>query len=78
VGKVALKHHLKQIPDNATLIIDAARADFIDPDVRELIDKFIADAPDRGIHVECRQLDNVARVRPAHQSRMTFFKRVLR
>jgi hypothetical protein len=29
------KNHLKQIPDNATAIVDASRADFIDPDVRE-------------------------------------------
>ncbi|MEA3123042.1 MAG: hypothetical protein QOD67_61, partial [Caballeronia sp.] len=60
LGKVSLKHHLKQIPDNATLIIDAGRADFIDQDVRELIDKFVVHAPERGIHVECRQLERTA------------------
>jgi MFS superfamily sulfate permease-like transporter len=77
LGKVSLKHHLKQIPDNATVIVDASRADFVDPDVRELIDKFVADAPARGIHVECRQLERTARERPGLQQRMAFFKRVL-
>ncbi|MBW8831866.1 MAG: SulP family inorganic anion transporter [Burkholderiales bacterium] len=64
LGKVSLKRHLKQIPDNATLIIDASRADFIDLDVRELIDQFVAEAPARRIHVECRQLgERAIRVR---------------
>ena len=45
LGKVALKHHLQQIPDGATVIVDATRADFVDPDVRELIDTFVAAAP---------------------------------
>ena len=45
LGKVALKHHLRQIPDGATVIVDATRADFVDHDVRELIDTFVADAP---------------------------------
>ena len=65
LGKVALKHHLRQIPDRATVIVDATRADFIDPDVRELIDRFVADAPARGISVECRQLERAARGRPS-------------
>jgi len=78
LGKVSLKHHLKQIPDDATLIVDASRADFIDQDVRELIDKFIADAPARGIHVECRQLERAARERPGFQQRMALFRRAFR
>ena len=45
LGKVALKHYLQQIPDGATLIVDATRADFVDHDVRELLDTFVADAP---------------------------------
>ena len=54
LGKVPLKHHLQQIPDDATLIVDASRADFVDHDVRELLDKFVADAPRREIAVEVR------------------------
>jgi MFS superfamily sulfate permease-like transporter len=54
LGKVALKHYLQQVPDGATLIVDATRADFVDHDVRELLDTFVADAPRRGIAVEVR------------------------
>jgi MFS superfamily sulfate permease-like transporter len=54
LGKVALKLHLRQIPDKATVIIDVTRADFVDHDVRELIDDFVADAPRRGIVVDYR------------------------
>jgi hypothetical protein len=43
--------------------VDGSRADFIDPDVRELIDEFVHDAPARGIHVECRQLEPVVQAR---------------
>ncbi|NYH19066.1 MFS superfamily sulfate permease-like transporter [Paraburkholderia bryophila] len=54
LGKVPLKHYLQQIPDGATLIVDATRADFVDHDVRELLDAFVADAPHRGIAVDVR------------------------
>ncbi|MGH8779125.1 SulP family inorganic anion transporter [Paraburkholderia sp.] len=66
LGKVSLKHYLQQIPDGATLIVDAMRADFIDHDVRELIDRFAADAPRRSIAVEVRQHAHAAR-RPARE-----------
>ena len=75
LGKVSLTHHLRQIPDNATVIIDACRADFIDQDVREVIGKFVEDAPERGIHVECRQLERTARESPTWRDRMTVMKR---
>ncbi|MBP0595663.1 SulP family inorganic anion transporter [Paraburkholderia sp. LEh10] len=61
LAKVSLKEHLKSIPDRATVILDGSRADCIDPDVRDLIDQFVAAAPARGIHVELRQLTPVAR-----------------
>ncbi|WP_341312758.1 SulP family inorganic anion transporter [Paraburkholderia sp. IMGN_8] len=54
LGKVPLKHYLQQIPDGATLIVDATRADFVDHDVRELLDAFVAEAPRREIAVEVR------------------------
>jgi len=56
LGKVTLKHHLRTIPDGATVIFDASRADYIDPDVREEIDRFVAAAASRDMHVECRKL----------------------
>ncbi|WP_414445629.1 SulP family inorganic anion transporter [Burkholderia sp. 22PA0106] len=55
LGKVQVKHYLRQIPDRAIVIIDATRADTIDHDVRDLIDAFIADAPAREILVDYRQ-----------------------
>jgi MFS superfamily sulfate permease-like transporter len=54
--KVTLRQHLSGIPDRATVILDASRADYIDPDVREEIDKFVAEAPSRGMLVECRNM----------------------
>ncbi|RKT26580.1 MFS superfamily sulfate permease-like transporter [Paraburkholderia sp. RAU2J] len=54
LGKVPLKHYLQQIPDGATVIVDATRADFVDHDVRELLDAFVVDAPRRGIAVDVR------------------------
>ncbi|MFM0290202.1 SulP family inorganic anion transporter [Paraburkholderia megapolitana] len=59
LAKVSLKAHLKSVPDHATVVVDGSRADFIDPDVRELIDEFVREAPARGIHVECRQLEPI-------------------
>ncbi|KMZ13885.1 Sulfate permease [Candidatus Burkholderia humilis] len=56
LSKVTLKHHLRAIPNGATVILDAARADYIDPDVREMINKFVADAPAKDMQVECRQM----------------------
>jgi MFS superfamily sulfate permease-like transporter len=52
LGKVQLNHCLKQIPNGATLIIDASRADFIDVDVREAVEAFAQEAPQRGITIE--------------------------
>jgi MFS superfamily sulfate permease-like transporter len=54
LGKVPFKHYLQQIPDGATVLVDATRADFVDHDVRELLDEFVTAAPRRGIAVEVR------------------------
>lgn len=57
MGKVPLKRYLAQVPDQATLIVDAARADYIDPDVREMVEHFIEAAPARGIVIERHHFD---------------------
>lgn len=57
MGKVPLKRYLAQVPDHATLIVDAARADYIDPDVREMVEHFIEAAPTRGIVIERHHFD---------------------
>ncbi|PPF03488.1 SulP family inorganic anion transporter [Burkholderia pseudomallei] len=55
LGKVQIKQYLAQIPDRAVVIIDATRADYIDHDVREMIDAFVAEAPRREITVDYRR-----------------------
>jgi MFS superfamily sulfate permease-like transporter len=62
LAKVALKHQLRHIADGSEVVIDGSRADFVDPDVHELIDDFVAGAPARRIRVECRQLRRPAAV----------------
>lgn len=52
LSKPGLAHCLAQIPDRATLLIDAERADFIDRDIRETLDAFTDEAPQRQIDVE--------------------------
>jgi MFS superfamily sulfate permease-like transporter len=75
LAKVSLKEHLKAIPDHATVILDGSRADFIDPDVREMIDEFVKNAPARGIHVECRQLGSAVEERANYQRFWMFLRR---
>ncbi|SEK05659.1 SulP family inorganic anion transporter [Paraburkholderia diazotrophica] len=52
LSKPMLTHCLAQIPDRATVLIDAERADFIDRDIRETLDAFVSEAPRRQITVE--------------------------
>jgi MFS superfamily sulfate permease-like transporter len=49
---VELKAQLQGIPDGTTIIVDATRADFIDPAVRELIDAYAVEGVQRGITVQ--------------------------
>ena len=51
-SKPALAHCLAQIPERATVLIDAERADFIDADIREAIDAFAEEAQRKQIVVE--------------------------
>lgn len=50
--KPSLVRCLAQIPERATVLIDAERADFIDADIREAIEAFTREAPRRHITVE--------------------------
>jgi hypothetical protein len=54
VIRARLKRRLADLPDRATLIVDASRVDFIDPDVRSLIAEFAAQSAHRGISVNWR------------------------
>jgi MFS superfamily sulfate permease-like transporter len=50
--KVQVKRMLGGIPEHSYVTIDATRVDYIDHDIRDLIEEFVADAPGRGITVE--------------------------
>ncbi len=56
-------HYLRKIPDQSAVIIDTTRADYIDHDVRDLIDAFVVDARGRGITVEIGQQPHHAKER---------------
>ena len=47
-----VKDCLAQIPDNVSVLIDVSKAQFIDPDVAELIEDFLSVADKRNIGVE--------------------------
>lgn len=55
LNKPALIEAFTSIPDDMQVIIDGTRAQFIDHDIRECIDDFLAAAPTRGIEVELRR-----------------------
>ncbi|CAG9204320.1 Sulfate permease [Paraburkholderia tropica] len=55
LAKPMLMRCLARIPDRATVLIDTERADFVDRDIRDTLERFIADAPRRSIAVESVQ-----------------------
>lgn len=55
LNKPALVGCLEQIPEGATVLIDGTRAQFIDHDIAEALEDFVASAPARGVQVELRR-----------------------
>lgn len=55
LNKPIIKRKLEEVPDNSYVLIDAARADFIDKDVIEVIEDFQKHAPLKNISVELRK-----------------------
>ena len=51
LNKPLVKNALESIPENAYLIIDLSRADFIDQDIADSINEFMAHAPLKNIRV---------------------------
>lgn len=51
LNKSLVKNTLLKIPDEAAVLIDPTKADFIDQDIVELVNDFIIHAPTRGIRV---------------------------
>ena len=56
VHKIALKRHLRQIPDGATVHIDGTKSMFIDRDIAEIVQDFLDTAQFRGIHVTTKNV----------------------
>ena len=51
LNKPIIKNKLEEVPEDASVLIDASRADFIDRDVMEVIDDFVLHAPLKNIRV---------------------------
>ena len=54
IHKPALVSMLREIPDNTHVIIDGTASEFIDFDIKESLQQFLAGAPQRGIDAEIR------------------------
>jgi MFS superfamily sulfate permease-like transporter len=55
LNKPIIKNKLEQVPANSSVLIDAARADFIDKDVIEVIEDFMKRAHLKNIYVELKK-----------------------
>lgn len=55
LNKPIVRRKLETVPENCNVVIDATRADFIDLDVVEVIEDFMAHAPLKNITVELRR-----------------------
>ncbi|WEK36600.1 MAG: SulP family inorganic anion transporter [Candidatus Pseudobacter hemicellulosilyticus] len=55
LNKPIIKQKLEKVPANSYVLIDAARADFIDKDVVEVIEDFMKHAPLKNIKVELKR-----------------------
>jgi MFS superfamily sulfate permease-like transporter len=55
LNKAIIKNKLEEVPENAIVLIDASRADFIDRDVVETIEDFMIHAPLKNISVELKR-----------------------
>jgi MFS superfamily sulfate permease-like transporter len=54
LNKPIIKNKLEEVPEQAYVLIDASRADFIDKDVVEVIEDFMIHAPLKDIRVELK------------------------
>ena len=60
LNKALLRSYLARIEENGYLIIDGSRIQFIDQDILETIEDFVAAAEDSGVTVEFRHLNGVS------------------
>ena len=54
LNKPIIKRKLEEVPENAFVLIDATRADFIDKDVIEEVNNFMTQAHLKNIRVEIK------------------------
>jgi MFS superfamily sulfate permease-like transporter len=54
LNKPIIKNKLEEVPENASVLIDTSRADFIDKDIVEVIEDFMAHASLKNIYVEIK------------------------
>ncbi|HEX2533465.1 MAG TPA: SulP family inorganic anion transporter [Chitinophagaceae bacterium] len=54
LNKPIIKNKLEEVPENAYVLIDMSRADFIDRDILEVIEDFLIHAPLKNIKVELK------------------------
>ncbi len=54
LNKPIIKNKLEEVPENAFVLIDASRADFIDKDIVEVIEDFMIHAPLKNIRTEVK------------------------
>jgi MFS superfamily sulfate permease-like transporter len=55
LNKPIIKNKLEEIPENASVLIDTSRADFVDKDIVEVIEDFSIHAPLKNIKVEIKR-----------------------
>lgn len=58
LNKPIIKGKLEKVPENASVVIDTSRADFIDRDIIEVIEDFMKHAPLKNIRVEVKRSEN--------------------
>jgi anti-anti-sigma regulatory factor len=52
---MALKEALRKIPAGSEVYIDMSKVHFVDHDIRQLIDEFVATAHERGIDADLKK-----------------------
>ena len=58
LNKPIIKKKLEDVPENASVLIDATRADFIDKDVIEEVNNFLCHAHLKNIKIEIKRSQN--------------------
>jgi MFS superfamily sulfate permease-like transporter len=67
LNKAILRKFILSIPERSTVTINASKAQFIDHDILETIEDFLATAPDDGIKVELIELHGKEKI-PKHEA----------